>query len=116
MANRAFMNRRRSSRTPVTLEASIVTMSDYQYFDVLNVSATGAKVKGPSLPPLGKTALLRLEDFQTLCRVVWVKEGECGIRFDELIPPRVLDVIAQRGERAQVGMIVTDEPESDVFG
>lgn len=85
-----FANRRRSPRGPIILPASVVTMSAYQYLELVDLSATGAKLRGSSLPAVGKTALLRLDRYHTLCRIVWAEHGLCGVHFDMPVPPGVL--------------------------
>ncbi len=90
MLGKGFSNRRRSERASVLLPASVVTMSAYQYFELINLSATGAKLRGSATPAVGRAALFRLDRLQILCKVVWVKDGLCGVHFDEIIPPRVL--------------------------
>jgi hypothetical protein len=97
----------------VLLPASVVTMSAYQFFDLVNLSATGAKLRGPSTPGLGKPALFRLDRFQTLCKIVWVKEDLCGVHFDELVPPRVLAHFRKVGSTVQLGMLTADEKEAE---
>ena len=111
MAERNFLNRRRAPRAAVSLEASVVTMSEYIYFELVDLSATGAKMRGPAPPPLGKTALFRLGGFQTLCRVAWADGECCGVRFDEHIPPGVLAQFRDSGT-ATVGIRAADEPGS----
>jgi hypothetical protein len=109
MAERSFINRRRAPRAAVSLEASVVTISDYQYYEIVDLSATGAKMRGPPPPPLGKTALFRLDRFQALCRTVWAEGELCGVRFDELVPPGTLAQLRDSGSRAQVGVVAADE-------
>ena len=109
MAERNFLNRRRAPRATVSLEASVVTMSDYQFFELLDLSATGARMRGPTPPPLGKTALFRLDGFQTLCRLAWADGECCGVRFDELIPPGVLARFRDAGNSATVAILPTDD-------
>ena len=89
MIGDGFRNRRRSARASVLLPASVVTMSAYQYLEVVNLSPTGAKLRGSPRPDIGKTAMFRLEGLQVLCKVVWAKGDLCGVRFDETIPPRL---------------------------
>jgi hypothetical protein len=110
--NDSFTNRRRSARASVILSASVVTMSAYQYFDLINLSATGAKLRGSVFPDIGKTALFRLDRFQALCKVVWVKDGLCGVRFDELLPPALLAHFRKVGSAAQVGMLTPGEQQA----
>jgi len=109
MTGRNFVNRRRAPRAAVTLEASVVTMSEYTYFELLDLSATGAKMRGPKPPPPGKTALFRLDKFQSLCRVAWIDGDLCGVRFDELIPPGILAQFRDSGTTATVAILPTDD-------
>lgn len=107
-----FRNRRRSPRASLLLPASVVTMSAYQYFDLVNLSATGAKLRGPDMPLIGKTALFRLDPFQALCRVMWVKDELCGIRFEELLSPTLLAHFRTVADTAQFGMRTPDEQQA----
>ena len=87
----------RAERTRVSMPASIVTMSAYQFPDLADISRSGAQLRGPSLPPQGTKALLRVGEMEVLCRVMWVKDGQCGIRFDEAVPPAMLKQVQLDG-------------------
>ena len=65
-------------------------MNAYQYPELANVSQTGARLRGSPLPPKGATALLRAGALEVLCRIVWVRGEDCGLRFDEPVSPRTL--------------------------
>ena len=104
-----MLNRRRSRRAPVALPASVVTMSAYQYLEVIDLSATGAKLRGSVIPMVGKTALFRLDEFQVLCKVVWANDETCGVRFDEPISPAVLAHFSKAGSTPRLGTLTTDE-------
>ena len=106
-----FRNRRRSPRASVLLPASVVTMDAYQYLELLNLSATGAKLRGTTIPAVGKQAMFRLDHFQVLCKILWAKDNVCGVRFDEVIPPRVLAHFKDAGT-ATVGMLTPDEQQA----
>ena len=112
MAQDGFRNRRRAARASVLLPASIVTMSAYQYLEVVNLSPSGAKLRGPAHLEKGKTAMFRLDQYQVLCKVMWTKDDLCGVRFEELIPPRVLAHFRKAGNTAQVGMLTPDEAQA----
>ena len=107
------LNRRRSKRASVLLPASVVTMSAYQYFEVINLSASGAKLRGSITPAVSKTALFRLDEFQVLCKVVWATEELCGVRFDEPIPPGVLARFNYAGSTAKMGMVTPEEKQAE---
>jgi len=106
---RGFLNRRRAQRARVTLPASIVTISTYQYFELVDLSGTGAKLRGSKIPELGKTALFRLDGFQALCRVVWCDDEICGVHFEEVIPSGVLARLRLAGDAAEIGFVVADD-------
>lgn len=80
----------RPERVRVSIEAAIVTMSAYQFPELADLSPGGAKLKGETLPVRGVTALLRAGGLEVLCRVVWVRDGYCGVRFEEIVAPKVL--------------------------
>lgn len=90
----------RAERARVSMPASIVTMSAYQFPELADISRTGAKLKGPSLPPEGTKGLLRAGAIEVLCRVMWVKGNQCGIRFDEPVSPTVLKQVQLDGSVA----------------
>lgn len=112
MQGEGFRNRRRAPRASVLLPASVVTMSAYRYLEVVNISPTGAKLRGSPIPEIGKTAMFRLEGFQLLCKVVWARDNLCGVRFEELIPPRVLATLREAGNTAKLGMLTPSEQQA----
>ena len=87
----------RAQRVAVSMPASIVTMSAYQFPELADISRSGAKVTGSSLPPKGTTVLLRVGVLEVLCRVIWVAGEECGLRFDEPVSPATLKRIQMTG-------------------
>ena len=86
-------------------------MDAYQYLDLVNLSATGAKLRGTTIPAVGKQAMFRLDHYQVLCKVLWSKDNLCGVRFDEVIPPRVLEHFKEAGT-ATIGMLTPDEQQA----
>ena len=93
----ARSQQRQRERTPVSLPASIVTMSAYQFPELSDISQFGAKLTGSPLPPKGSAALLKAGALEVLCRVMWVKDDQCGIRFDEAVSPKVLKQVQLDG-------------------
>jgi hypothetical protein len=90
-----------------------VTISAYQYFELVNLSATGAKLRGSAIPAVGKPALFRLSGLHVLCKVVWAKDDLCGVHFDERLPPRLFAHFCKVGSPAQVGMLTPDEQQAE---
>ena len=87
----------RAARASVSMPASVVTMSAYQFPELADISQTGAKLRGSPFPPRGTTALLRAGALEVLCRVVWVQDDHCGIRFDEPVSPKILKQVQLDG-------------------
>jgi len=87
----------RAPRTPVSMEAAVVTMSAYQFPELADISQSGAKLIGSPLPPKGTTAILRVGPLEVMCRVMWVKDDACGIRFEEPVSPMVLKQVQLDG-------------------
>jgi hypothetical protein len=83
-------------------------MDAYQYFEVLDLSTYGGKLTGENLPPRGKTALFRLNGYETLCKIIWSDGTRCGLQFEEPIPPRVLKHFHDKGSKA--GLQMTPSP------
>lgn len=95
------------------MEASIVTMNAYQFGELADISQTGAKLKGAPLPPKGCAGLLRVGGLEVLCRVVWIKDDQCGIRFEEPVPPAVLKQIQLDGAVASATIALEPSRNGD---
>lgn len=89
--------RLRAQRVPVSMPASIMTMSAYQYPELADISQTGAKLRGSPLPTAGTTVLLRAGSLDVLCRVIWMRGEECGLRFEETVFPKTLKQVQLDG-------------------
>ena len=116
----AFGTRLRLPRAPratVLMPASVVTMQAYQFPELVNISQTGAKLRGSPTPSMGVTALFRAGPFESLCRVVWEKGEEFAVRFEEPVPSKTLKefelhgatqaVLAETSEKERIA----DEPK-----
>lgn len=90
-------NQLRAQRVPVALSARIMTLNTYHFPEVADISQTGAKVFGSPFPPVGTTGLLRIGTFEVLCRVVRIAGEECGLKFEELVPPSALKQLRLAG-------------------
>src|SRR5690348_9280913 len=95
-STRSF-RRLRAQRTRVSMPASIVTMSAYRFGELADISQSGAKLRGEPLPPKGCIGLLRVGGLEVLCRVIWAKDDQCGVRFEEPVAPALLKQIERDG-------------------
>ena len=82
--------RRAEPRAYVLLPAMAEALSGHRHVRVVDVSRTGAKLEGSSLPSVGKDILLVCAGLDTFGTVVWEEAGRCGLAFDEPISLRDL--------------------------
>lgn len=59
-----------------------------------NLSATGAMAEGEKLPEAGRDVMLQAGPLDLFCRVVWSRDGRCGLAFEEPIPQAVVVALA----------------------
>lgn len=76
----------RSRRRQVGLSACAVTIEGSAAVLIENLSPTGAKLVGRSLPRPGSEFLLRTSKMAALARVRWATSSEIGIIFEEGAP------------------------------
>ena len=54
---------------------------------LVDVSATGARVRGANLPKMGEDLVVNIDRVQAFGSVVWSDSGECGIVLDPALGP-----------------------------
>lgn len=77
--------RRRAGRTNVSLPGSLDTPAASRSVVLVDVSPTGAQVRGQDLPKTGNFVKLEVERSTVFGTVIWCKGGDCGLQFDELL-------------------------------
>lgn len=73
-----------------------------------DLATGGARFEAELVPREGITALLEWEGRETLCKVIWTREGSCGLAFDRPIAVHLVSRLAERTVRAdsaQMGKI-----------
>jgi len=66
---------------------------------MLDVSIAGARFRSATLPKEGTEGFLNWDDYETYCRVVWTKAGECGVRFEKEIPELAVEKTVTRDKK-----------------
>ena len=74
--------RRSARRESLPLPAVVSTIEDSRVVEVVDVSATGARLRGRDLPRAGDAMWLRIEQVRRFACVSWSELGECGVEFD----------------------------------
>jgi hypothetical protein len=78
------------------MPALVSTISDNRVLALVNLSSTGARLRGSKLPPKGEAMSLKIDYVRAFGVVAWSRNGECGVEFDS--PIQSFEVRRLRGE------------------
>ena len=81
--------RRAYSRLRVRLPARLTTLDGTFSAILTDLSLGGAKLSITKLPTPGFDAVLSWYGYEAFGSVSWAHDGMCGMRFEEIISPRV---------------------------
>ena len=85
--------RRTGKREAAPLCVVLTTFAKSYTGLVVDISATGARIRGEELPDVGRDLYLAIADLKTFGDVRWHIENECGVQFYEpLLQREVVDV------------------------
>ena len=101
--------RRSAPRNPVLLAAAVVTVAASHPVEVMNVSTTGAKLRGEELPLTGQMVLIKAGPVNALAKVAWRRGGMCGVTFDEPLTRHEFDTLRLRGRIIDVTHLTPEE-------
>ena len=73
---------RHAAREVAMLRAAIMTVADSHAVDLLDLSKTGARIRGRDPPAPGQEVLILIGKLEAFGRVVWRDDDQCGIHFD----------------------------------
>lgn len=83
--------RRRASREELPLAAVVGTTKENRVMVLVDLSTTGARLRGPALPHAGEALTLKIDCVRAFGLVAWSEHGECGVEFDAPILPFEVD-------------------------
>ena len=87
--------RRSAQREEAPVLVVYYTLSRSASADLVNVSSTGARIRGEALPAKGEELVMTMEGVRTYGTVMWSIEDECGITFDRPLLPGSLQRLRQ---------------------
>jgi hypothetical protein len=61
----------------------------------MDLSCSGARLKGDHLPQLGEDLILTVECIRAFGRIAWTGHDECGVIFDGPLPESDVDRVRQ---------------------
>ena len=79
--------RRSAARLSAPLIAVVTTFSTTRSAILVDVSATGAKLRGRNLPGLSEELFVTIDGTMAFATVAWEDGEECGVAFDSPLKP-----------------------------
>ncbi len=94
---------RRAVRDDAMIRVAMMTLTETVGVDLLDLSTSGAKLRGRDLPAPGEQVIVLLGRLEAFGSVVWRDEDQCGIRFDVSLTESAQSVVeSERGPSSLV--------------
>lgn len=101
--------RRSTARAPVPLAAIITTLQRSRCVELVDLSCTGAKLRGLGLPKKGQDLEVKIETVRAFATVVWARADECGVCFYNPLMPFEVDRLRSEGTAANLSHLTVEE-------
>jgi len=63
---------------------------------LVNLSSDGVRLSAPELPDEGQEVVFRAGNVQSFGTVVWNKQGQCGVLFEDPMPAADVKILHQQ--------------------
>ena len=93
--------RRRAARGKYPCIVTYRTLLRFDSAFLIDVSKTGARLRGETLPGVGEDLVLNIEGQSTFATVAWSDHSHCGLDFDDPLPPATLAAIEAKVTRSR---------------
>jgi PilZ domain-containing protein len=101
--------RRSAARTIALLSVVVTTLARSQTAVLVDVSSTGARLRGPDLPEPGDDLFIKVERTEKFATVAWSREDECGIEFDGPITDLEVEELRRTAAAASLMRLTPEE-------
>ena len=88
--------RRAAARSASPLIAVFTTLQQSHTAELVDISATGARLRGEHLPEAADELLLSIDKVRAFGTVVWSDADECGVEFDCPLSPADEQLLSER--------------------
>lgn len=92
--------RRSAARATAPLAAALITVGDTHQIALVDISATGARLRGNDLPRKGSELFIKVGAIEPFAKVVWSRRNECGVEFATPLPQRDVEVLRREAKLA----------------
>lgn len=101
--------RRSAIREPMLLSAAILTLNRSFSAIIVNVSATGARLRGCGDVSQGDDLWIKVGVIDALATAVWAEDGQCGVTFDTALSDADLDHLRKEAKNTLVTRLTPQE-------
>jgi hypothetical protein len=101
--------RRQAQRSPADLPALVTTVARAQPVVLMNVSATGARLRGGDLPDVGGDLMLKINKTEAFGIVQWKRQDLCGVAFDQPLRQPEVEQLRSEASRARLTKLSPEE-------
>lgn len=101
--------RRQAHRSLADLPALVTTVARAQPVVLMNVSATGARLRGGDLPDTGGDLMLKIDRTEVFGTVQWKREDLCGVAFDQPLRDPQVEQLRSEASRARLTKLSPEE-------
>ena len=91
--------RRGAPREAAPLLAVYTTVTQTHEVVLVDVSTSGARLRGPSVPEVGEELSVIMETIKAFGTVAWVERPEFGVAFDAPLPGKALERLREQVKR-----------------
>lgn len=101
--------RRSAAREEVPLPVILSTIGTSWCVALVDLSCTGARLRGAHLPPADEYLQVKIESIHVFGTVRWASGDVCGVEFDEPITSHQLGSLRQCGTAAAFTGLTVEE-------
>lgn len=94
--------RRGATREPLPLAAVVSRAEPRQSAVLVDLSSSGARLRGSGLPPVGEAVSVNVDGMHALGFVAWAEDDLCGVAFDAPLSRFEIDRLRRDAARAAV--------------
>ena len=101
--------RRSAARQVAPLIVVVSTVLETKRATLVDVSCTGARLRGTELPAPGEHFVFRVASVQAFATIIWSREGECGATFETHLTDEEVDALRREAGSPSLAALSPDE-------
>ena len=102
--------RRQAPRENLNISAPARTIHHHRVLVLVDLSSTGARMRGPMLPRPGEVISIKVDYVRAFGTVAWSEGDECGVEFDSPIQTFAIARLRRQVSQASVAFGEEEQP------